>query len=202
MFSRILRSTIQNNIIHRNLCNVKLVNGTIIQKLQDEKQRNLISHWTSQVRWLNSTSTSSTVQTLTSKINSNTTLYSPPNASSILNLQNLNIGVNVPSRSVIKFTRSRGKRQTVKTVLRRFYRLNWGIWIRTKAGRHRRFWTKSPARKRRCRQHVFCNSTQSWLLDKMVSPYWRKPKYWVDDPYTPYHTREEFWITRKSPKEY
>ncbi|XP_011311405.1 39S ribosomal protein L35, mitochondrial [Fopius arisanus] len=104
-----------------------------------------------------------------------------------------------PARTVIKWTKSSGKRQTVKTVLKRFYRLNWGIWIRTKAGRHRRRWRKSGANARRSRQHVFCNSTQSWMLDKMVSPYWRKPKYWVDDPYTPYHKREEFWATRKNP---
>ncbi|XP_063993239.1 large ribosomal subunit protein bL35m [Diachasmimorpha longicaudata] len=104
-----------------------------------------------------------------------------------------------PTRTVIKFTKSKGKRATVKTVLKRFYRLNWGIWIRTKASRHKRRWKKSAANARRSRQHVFCNSTQSWMLDKMVSPFWRKPKFWVDDPYAPYHKREEFWATRTKP---
>ncbi|XP_015110466.1 39S ribosomal protein L35, mitochondrial [Diachasma alloeum] len=104
-----------------------------------------------------------------------------------------------PTRTVVKFTKSQGKRQCVKTVLKRFYRLNWGIWIRTKAGRHKRRWKKSGANARRSRQHVFCNATQSWLLDKMVTPFWRKPKYWVDDPYAPYHKREEYWATRTTP---
>nr|CAD7194990.1 unnamed protein product [Timema douglasi] len=74
-----------------------------------------------------------------------------------------------------------------------------GGWIRTRSGRHKRLWKKKENLRRRLRQHVFCNSTQSWLLDKMVTKYWRQPRYYVDDPYEPYHTREEFLITRKKP---
>lgn len=33
--------------------------------------------------------------------------------------------INVPIRTVTKYSRKKGKRQTVKTVLKRFYRLNW-----------------------------------------------------------------------------
>lgn len=84
----------------------------------------------------------------------------------------------------------------------RFYRLHWGIWIRRKAGCHKRLWKKSPPRKRRLRQHVFCNATQSYLLDKMVGSYWRKPRYYVNDPYEPYHSREEFHLTAKKPRPY
>ncbi|XP_018313442.1 39S ribosomal protein L35, mitochondrial [Mycetomoellerius zeteki] len=107
--------------------------------------------------------------------------------------------INVPVRTVIKFTMSRGKRQTVKTVLTRFYRLHWGIWIRTRSGRHNKLWTKTSARKKRLRKHVFCNATQSTLLDKMVSKYWKRRHYYIDDPYEPYHDREEFSITRRKP---
>nr|CAH7745665.1 unnamed protein product [Callosobruchus chinensis] len=106
------------------------------------------------------------------------------------------------TRTVTKFSWRKGKRKTVKTVLKRFYRLNWGIWIRTKCGRHKKLWKKTSQRKRRLRQHVFCNSTQSWLLDKMVGPHWQKPKHYVEDPYEPYHTREEFAITAKKPRPY
>lgn len=113
------------------------------------------------------------------------------------------LAVNVtPIRTLIKFSYRKGKRKTVKTVLHRFYRLNWGGWIRTKCGRHKRLWRKSAARKRRLRQHVFCNATQSTLLDKMVGRYWRKPKYYVDDPYEPYHVREEFSKTAVKPRPY
>lgn len=94
----------------------------------------------------------------------------------------------------------KGKRKTVKPVIKRFYRLNWGIWIRTKAGRAKHLWRKHAARKRRLRQHVFCNASQSFKLDKMVTNFWRKPKYYVDDPYEPYHTREEFENTYKIPR--
>ncbi|XP_049779116.1 39S ribosomal protein L35, mitochondrial [Schistocerca cancellata] len=106
------------------------------------------------------------------------------------------------TRTVTKFSLKKGKRKSVKAVLKRFFRLHWGIWIRTKAGRHKRMWTKSSNRRRRLRQHVFCNATQSTLLDKMVTKYWKRPKYYVDDPYAPYHTREEFLYTRRKPKVY
>ncbi|XP_031825811.1 mitochondrial ribosomal protein L35 [Nomia melanderi] len=104
-----------------------------------------------------------------------------------------------PARTVIKFSRKKGKRKTVTAVIKRFYRLNWGIWIRTRASRHSKLWCKPQNRKRRLRQHVFVNATQSTLLDKMVTKYWRRPHYYVDDPYTPYHTREEFPYTRMKP---
>jgi large subunit ribosomal protein L35 len=27
------------------------------------------------------------------------------------------------------------------------------------------------------------------MLDKMMTPYWLRPKYYIDDPYAPYHVR-------------
>ncbi|KAJ8709656.1 hypothetical protein PYW08_009660 [Mythimna loreyi] len=118
------------------------------------------------------------------------------------NKQILDISTNLcvaPVRTVTKFSLKRGKRKTVKAVIRRFYRLDWGGWIRTKVGRQKKLWKKSSKQKRRLKQHVFCNSTQSTMLDKMVTKYWKRPKHYVDDPYAPYHTREEFNITRKKP---
>lgn len=107
--------------------------------------------------------------------------------------------ISAPVRTVTKFSLKKGKRKTVKAVVKRFFRLHWGGWIRTKVGRKKRLWKKSPPQKRRLRQHVFCNATQSKLLDKMVTKFWKKPKYYVDDPYAPYHTREEHPVTRKNP---
>lgn len=100
-------------------------------------------------------------------------------------------------RSVTKFSLVKGKRKSVKAVLRRFKRLDWGAWIRTRCGRHKKLFRKSPALKRRLRQHVFTNATQSWLLDKMVTSFWRRPKYYIDDPYEPYHTRDEYFAAKK-----
>ncbi|KOB76782.1 Mitochondrial ribosomal protein L35 [Operophtera brumata] len=105
----------------------------------------------------------------------------------------------VQIRTVTKFSLKRGKRKTVKAATRRFFRLHWGGWIRPKVGRQKKLWKKSPAQKRRLRQHVFCNSTQSTMLDKMVTKFWKKPKHYVEDPYASYHTREEFFNTRKKP---
>lgn len=109
---------------------------------------------------------------------------------------------NNTTRNVTKYSLQKGKRKSVKVVLHKFYRLHWGGWIRTICGRHKKLWRKSSARKRRLRQHVFVNGTQRSLLDKMVGPYWRKPKYYVDDPYEPYHTREECQYTYTKPRPY
>lgn len=124
------------------------------------------------------------------------------NSSLVTNREVLNISNNliIPIRTVTKFSLKKGKRKTVKAAVKRFFRLHWGCWIRTKIGRHKKLWKKSQPQKRRLRQHVFVNSTQSVLLDKMVTKYWKRPKYYVDDPYAPYHTREEFHITRKKPR--
>lgn len=124
------------------------------------------------------------------------------NGSLLNNKQILDISSNitaVPVRTVTKFSLKKGKRKSVKAALRRFYRLHWGGWIRPKVGRHKKMWKKSSANRRRLRQHVFCNGTQTTLLDKMVTKFWKRPKHYVEDPYEPYHSREEFTITRKQP---
>lgn len=105
-------------------------------------------------------------------------------------------------RTVTKFSLKKGKRKSVKAVVKRFMRLDWGGWIRTHQGRHKKMWRKTGALKRRLRQHVFVNGTQAHLLDKMVLPFWRRPRHYVDDPYRPYHSREEFTATRKQPLKY
>ncbi|XP_064552831.1 large ribosomal subunit protein bL35m [Drosophila montana] len=102
----------------------------------------------------------------------------------------------LPARSVTKFSLIKGKRKSVKAVLKRFKRLDWGAWIRTHSGRQKKLFKKSAELRRRLRQHVFTNATQSWLLDKMVTSYWRRPKHYIDDPYAPYHKRDEYFATK------
>lgn len=116
-------------------------------------------------------------------------------------VNNQTIDLQQPNRTVIKFSWKKGKRKSVKCVLRRFKRLHWGGWIRTRCGRQKKMFKKSQEQKRRLRQHVLVNSTQAWLLDSMVGPYWRKPRHYIDDPYEPYHERE-FEYARKKPIEY
>ncbi|CAH1258435.1 MRPL35 [Branchiostoma lanceolatum] len=92
-------------------------------------------------------------------------------------------------RTKITFSRKRGSPKTVKPVIKRFYRLNCGLWIRRRAGYKKRLWKKSAARKYRLRQHVFCNNRQNRLLDKMVTKYWKTRKWYINDPFEKYHTR-------------
>lgn len=111
----------------------------------------------------------------------------------------------IPSRSLVKWSMQKGKRKSVKPVLKRFKRLHWagrGIWIRPRAGAKKRVWKKSPAQRLRCKTHVFCNSTQSNMLDKMVTKYWRKMRHYPDDPYGPYMRRENFSLTNRYPREF
>jgi len=134
---------------------------------------------------------------------------------SLLGFNRINIGTSLSSlvpmltarsptidqtRSVTKWSLNKGKRKSSKAVTERFFRLEWGAWIRPIVGRHKKHWSKTAKRKIRGARHVFCNSTQSTLLDKMVTKYWRKPHYYVDDIYRPYHQREEFMKTAVKPR--
>lgn len=102
--------------------------------------------------------------------------------------------------TVIKYSREKGQRLSDREISKRFFRLDWGMWIHTKCGRHKKMWKKSFKQKRRLRYHVMCNATQCTLLDKMVNNVFKQKRYFVDDPYEPYHFREEFYLTRSKPR--
>lgn len=107
----------------------------------------------------------------------------------------------VPIRTLITCSMKKGKRKSVDAVWRRFKRLHWGGWIRTRCGRHKKMHKKSSNLKHRLRQHVLVNATQSTLLDKMVTKFWKRPKYYIDDPYEPYHERS-YYFARAKPMPY
>ncbi|XP_061599167.1 39S ribosomal protein L35, mitochondrial [Cololabis saira] len=94
-----------------------------------------------------------------------------------------------PSRSLTYYSVKKGKRKSVKAVTFRFMRLHCGLWIRRKAGYKKKLWKKLPARRKRLREIVFCNKTQSKLLDKMTTSFWKRRNWYVDDPYLKYHDR-------------
>uniref|UniRef100_A0A131XFK8 Large ribosomal subunit protein bL35m n=1 Tax=Hyalomma excavatum TaxID=257692 RepID=A0A131XFK8_9ACAR len=102
------------------------------------------------------------------------------------------------SRNVTKFNCRNGQRRTCKAVIKRFMRLNCGLWIRPRTGRARKLWKKPDHIVQDLRTHVICNRTQSRMLDKMVGDYWKRPKYYVDDPYEPYHERNNFLHAKKT----
>ncbi|XP_006875929.1 PREDICTED: 39S ribosomal protein L35, mitochondrial [Chrysochloris asiatica] len=95
----------------------------------------------------------------------------------------------LPVRSLTYFSSRKGKRKTVKAVVYRFLRLHSGLWLRRKAGYKKKLWKKTSARKRRLREFVFCNKTQSKLLDKMTTSFWKRRNWYVNDPYQMYHDR-------------
>lgn len=82
--------------------------------------------------------------------------------------------------------------KTVHAVPDRFKRLGNGQWIRTRAGRHKHLWRKSPSRRVRLRTHVLCSKRQNWLLERLVGKYWKRHRHYPDDPYAPYHVRNNF----------
>ncbi|KAM3939459.1 large ribosomal subunit protein bL35m [Leptodactylus fuscus] len=94
-----------------------------------------------------------------------------------------------PSRTVTYISVRKGKRKTVRSVTQRFMRLHCGLWIRRKAGYKKKLWKKTAARKKRLREIVFCNKTQSKLLDKMTTSFWKRRNWYVNDPYQKYHDR-------------
>ncbi|KAM6961105.1 large ribosomal subunit protein bL35m [Aplochiton taeniatus] len=93
------------------------------------------------------------------------------------------------SRNLTYYSVKKGKRKSVPSVKDRFMRLHCGLWIRRKAGYQKKLWKKLPARKKRLREHVFCSKTQSKLLDKMTTSFWKRRNWFVDDPYLKYHDR-------------
>ncbi|ODM99052.1 39S ribosomal protein L35, mitochondrial, partial [Orchesella cincta] len=100
------------------------------------------------------------------------------------------------TRNVIKCSLGKGRRKTVKAVIHRFYRLDWGAWISPKPGRARHLWKKSAQRRQRLRYHLFRTSSENRMLERMMTKYWVKKKHFVDDPYETYHTRDNFPITK------
>ncbi|KAG7328269.1 hypothetical protein KOW79_008213 [Hemibagrus wyckioides] len=94
-----------------------------------------------------------------------------------------------PCRTLTYFSVKKGKRKTVRAVVQRFLRLHCGLWVRRKAGYKKKLWKKSAARKKRLREHVFCNKTQCKKLDKMTTSFWKRRNWYLNDPYQNYHDR-------------
>ncbi|XP_065559888.1 large ribosomal subunit protein bL35m-like [Artemia franciscana] len=108
-------------------------------------------------------------------------------------------GINILMiRGIVKVSMRSGKRKGSHAVPARFFRLGWGAWIRTVAGRHKKLWKKNCKRRRRYAHHLICNETYSRKLDAMVSKYYRRRRYFIEDIYEPYHDRENFGLTKKN----
>ncbi|CAL4119080.1 unnamed protein product, partial [Meganyctiphanes norvegica] len=56
------------------------------------------------------------------------------------------------------------------------HKSNWGIWVRPRQGASKKIHKKKTKQVLRIKEHVFCNATQSTLLDKMLLHYGQKKK--------------------------
>uniref|UniRef100_A0A669P640 Large ribosomal subunit protein bL35m n=1 Tax=Phasianus colchicus TaxID=9054 RepID=A0A669P640_PHACC len=83
-----------------------------------------------------------------------------------------------PVRPVTYYGLRKGKRKSVKAVVKRFLRLHSGLWVRRKSGYKKKLWKKSTAQKKRLREFVLCNRTQCKLLDKMTTSFWKR-RNWI-----------------------
>lgn len=92
-------------------------------------------------------------------------------------------------RTVVRYDITSGRKQTVEDVPARFYRLANGLWLRAIAGRERKMWKKHRKRRRRNKQFIFCNKTQSKMLDRMVTMEYKTRKYYPDDPLQQFQER-------------
>jgi len=92
-------------------------------------------------------------------------------------------------RTLIKFSRRRGIRKTVPAVPNRFMWLGWGAWIRTRSMKKKRLWKKQETWKKTLQYHVLCNKQQTKLLKHMTTKFWRTRRFYPEDPYEPYHSR-------------
>jgi len=107
-----------------------------------------------------------------------------------------------PVRTRVYCSRETGQSETVEDVVKRFFRLHNGLWIRPKAGRNKKKWTKTPSRVHRLKFHVVCNRAQCQLLDKMVNREYRVKKFYADDPYAAYHRKSNLPDYRYQPPKF
>lgn len=89
----------------------------------------------------------------------------------------------------IYFDHDVGERQHDVDAVKRFYRLAWGGWIRPRIGRRKKLWRKPDHMRWWQRQHILCDDQMCQMLEKMITPEFKKQRYFVNDPYEPYHKR-------------
>jgi len=80
-----------------------------------------------------------------------------------------------------------GKRTSLKAVELRFKRLDWGMWIRTRSGRHKKHWKKSKKQLRLGEKHFFCVPYHNRRFDLAVLSELKEKRHIPDDPYKVYN---------------
>jgi hypothetical protein len=99
---------------------------------------------------------------------------------------------NQETKIPIYYNFDQGLRETDPDAVRRFYRLHWGGWIRTKGGRRTKLWYKPGEDHWWMRQHIFLSDDQALAMERMITPEYKKERHFVDDIYKAYHKRHYF----------
>ena len=108
-----------------------------------------------------------------------------------------------PMHTKIKYSRETGGAETYQPVIDRFYRLNNGLWIRTRGGKRTQGRYKlSKIEQVRLDDHVFCNRQQSEMLDKFLEEEYLRPHHFPDDPYNVYHKKSNVLGYKYTPKRF
>ena len=76
-----------------------------------------------------------------------------------------------------------GERKNLKSVVARFKRLDWGVWIRPRSGRAKKHWKKSMKQLNDTEKHVMCKLYHNRRFDRAVTMEIKAPRYIPDDPY-------------------
>ncbi|KAA0193613.1 Ribosomal protein L35 mitochondrial [Fasciolopsis buskii] len=77
----------------------------------------------------------------------------------------------------------------VIAVLERFKRLRWGAFIHARPGRKKHLYRKPERLREKLQEHILTNRATSFMLDNMLNKDWRRPQYYPEDIYEPYHQR-------------
>jgi len=82
---------------------------------------------------------------------------------------------------------SKGLRTPLKAVELRFKRLDWGMWIRPKAGRNKKAWKKHTRQLQNREKHFFCAPYHNSRFDRAVLSEIKEIRHIPDDPYKVYN---------------
>jgi len=94
---------------------------------------------------------------------------------------------NKDGQGIELYSKVDGRRTTLMPVVMRFKRLDWGAWIRPRAGRNKKWWKKSHQQLIRNEKHVFCHPSHKKLFDRAVSMEYKAKRSIPDDPYKVYN---------------
>jgi len=77
----------------------------------------------------------------------------------------------------------------------RFKRLDWGAWIRPRAGRYKKQWKSSANMLIEKEKHIFCAPGHKKRFDRCVSSEFKEERHFPDDPYKVYNNMSYQWYS-------